>query len=250
MLRFYLFLIKMCSQLQKTLASPLDNKDIKLVNPKGNQPWIFFRRTDAEVPILWPPDVKNQLIGKEPDAGEDGVLEEKGATEVEMVGWHHQINGHEFEWTLGDGDGQRSLVLQSTGLQSWTWPSDWTTITQSFWSLWDRNWVSLILEIAKVDYLKFLHQLYKSPSIFDLAVCSVTARRWFDLCALPSGLLSCLSELYQSSCFVSVSAYWWWCCLLGMPEALSGPSQMFPRPEPMLWLDWTLWFLLWLQDAP
>ena len=144
----------------------------------------------------------------------------------------------------------RSLVLQSMGLQSWTWPSDWTTITQFFWSLWDRNWVSLILEIAKVDYLKFLHQLYKSPSIFDLAVCSITARRWFDLCALPSGLLSCLSELYQSSCFVSVSAYWWWCCLLGMPEALSGPSQMFPRPEPMLWLDWTLWFLLWLQDAP
>ena len=199
MLRFYLFLIKMCSQLEKTLASPLDSKDIKLVNPKGNQPWIFIRKTDAEGPILWPLDVKN------PDAGEDWMLEEKGTTEVEMVGWHHQINGHEFEWIPGDGVREARCAAVHGFAKSWMWLSDWTTVTQSFWYFWDRNWVSLILEIAKVASLKFLYQLYKSPSIFDLAVCSISARRWFDLCVLPSGLLSCLSELYQSSCVLCQS---------------------------------------------
>ena len=81
--------------LEKTLESPLDWKDIKLVNPKGNQSWIFTGRTDAETPILWPPDAKNWLIWKAPDAGEDLRQEEKG-TEDEMVGWHHQFDGHEF----------------------------------------------------------------------------------------------------------------------------------------------------------
>ena len=85
--------------LEKTLESPLDCKEIQLVDPKGNQPGIFTRRTDAEAetPILWPPDAKNGLIGKDPDAGKDGRQEEKGMTEDEMVGWHHQRNGHEFE---------------------------------------------------------------------------------------------------------------------------------------------------------
>ena len=101
--------------LGKTLENPLDCKEIKPVNPKGNQPWIFTGRTDAEVeaPILWPPDVKNWLIGKGLDAGKDWEQEEKGVTEDKMVGWHHQLNGHEFEQTLGDSDGQRSLVCCS-----------------------------------------------------------------------------------------------------------------------------------------
>ena len=87
--------------------SPLDCKEIQLVYPKGNQPWIFIGRTDteAEPPILWPPDLKSQLIGKDPDAGKDWRQEEKGITEDKMVGWHHQLNGHEFEQTLGDGEG-------------------------------------------------------------------------------------------------------------------------------------------------
>ena len=90
-------------------------KEIKPVNPKGNQPWIFILRTDAEAeaPILWPPDEKSWLIGEDPDAGKDWGQEEKGATEDEMVGWHHQLNGHEFEQTLGDGEGQGSLVCCS-----------------------------------------------------------------------------------------------------------------------------------------
>ena len=94
------------------LESPLDCKEIKPVHPKGNQSWIFIGRTDAETetPILWPPDAKNWLIGKDPDAGKDWRQEEKGTTEDEMVGWHHRLNGHEFEWTPVVGDGQGSLV--------------------------------------------------------------------------------------------------------------------------------------------
>ena len=85
--------------LEKTLESPLDYKEIQPVHPKGDQFWIFIGRTDAEAetPILWLPDVKNWLIGKDPDAGQDWRQEEKGMTEGEMVGWHHQLNGPEFE---------------------------------------------------------------------------------------------------------------------------------------------------------
>ena len=94
--------------LEKTLESPLDCKEIKPVHPKGNQPWIFTGRTDAEAPILWPSDAKSRLIGKEPDAGKHWGQEEKGETEDGMVGWHHRLNGHEFEQTQGDSEGQGS----------------------------------------------------------------------------------------------------------------------------------------------
>ena len=101
--------------LGKTLESPLDNKEIQPVHPKGNQPWIFIGRTDAEAeaPVLWPPDVKNWLIWKDPDAGKDWRWEEKGMTEDEMVGWHHWIDGHESEQTLEDNEGQGSLACCS-----------------------------------------------------------------------------------------------------------------------------------------
>ena len=87
-----------------------DSKEIKPVNPKENQSWIFIGRTDAEAPILWPLDVKRWLIGKDPDAGKNWGLEEKRATEDEMVGWHHQLNEHESEKTLGDSEGQGILA--------------------------------------------------------------------------------------------------------------------------------------------
>ena len=90
--------------LEKTFESLLDTKEIKPVYPKGHQPWIFIGRTDTEAPILWPPNKKSQLIGKDPDAGKDWGQEEKGETEDEMVGWHHWLNGHEFEQALGVGD--------------------------------------------------------------------------------------------------------------------------------------------------
>ena len=93
----------------------LDGKEIKPVSPKGNQSWMFTGRTDAEVEaaILWPPDVKSWLIGKDPDAGKDWRQEEKGTTEDEMVGWHHWLDGHKLEQAPGVGDGQGSLVYCS-----------------------------------------------------------------------------------------------------------------------------------------
>ena len=91
----------------------LDCKEIKPVHPKGNQSWIFSPDAETEAPILWPPDAKNWFIGKDPDAGKDWRWEEKGMTEDETVGWHHQLDGHEFEQALGAGDGQRSLACCS-----------------------------------------------------------------------------------------------------------------------------------------
>ena len=98
--------------LEKTLESPLDCREVQPVHPKGDQSWVFIGRTDAEAetPILWPPHEKSWLIGKDPDAGRDWGQEEKGMTEVEMSGWHHQLDGHESEWTPGDGDGQGGLA--------------------------------------------------------------------------------------------------------------------------------------------
>ena len=100
--------------LEKTLESPSDSKEIKPVNPKGNQPWIFIGRIDAEAeaPMLWPPDANSWFTGKDSDAGKDRGQEEKEAREDEMVGCHHWLNGHEFERTFG-GSGQRSLVCYS-----------------------------------------------------------------------------------------------------------------------------------------
>ena len=115
--------------LEKTLENSLHSKKIKPVNPKGNQPWLFIGRTDAEVkaPILWPPDAKSWLIGKDSDAGKHWGKEEKGTTEDEMVGWHHWLHGYQFEQTPGDSEGQgswRAAVLgvakSQTGLSDWT----------------------------------------------------------------------------------------------------------------------------------
>ena len=126
--------------LEKTLESLLDRKEIQPVNPKGNQPWIFIGRTDAEAetPILCLPDAKNWLLGKDPDVGKDWRQEEKGSTEHEMVGWHHQLDGHEFEQALGVGDGQGhgNGMLQSMGLQrvGHDWQLTWTEVHSSIMS--------------------------------------------------------------------------------------------------------------------
>ena len=104
-----------CGDGEDSWKSPLDSKEIKLTNPKGNQPWVFVGRTDAKTkaPILWPPDVKSRLTRKDPDARRDWGQEENGATEDEMLGWHHQLNGHEFEQTPGDGEVQGILACCS-----------------------------------------------------------------------------------------------------------------------------------------
>ena len=120
--------------LEKSLESPLDWKEIKPVNPKGNHSWIFIGRTDAEAeaPVLWPPDVKSRLITKGPDTGKDG-RQEKGTTEDEMLGWHHWLNGHEFEQAPGNGEGQGSLACCS--LWGRRVRHDWVTKQHSSWML-------------------------------------------------------------------------------------------------------------------
>ena len=118
--------------LEKTIESPLDCKEIQPVHPKGDQYWVFIGRTDAEAetPILWPPDVKSWLTGKDPDARKDWGQEEKGTTEDEMAGWHHRLNGHGFEWTQGVGDGQGGLACcDSWGRRvghDWATELNWT----------------------------------------------------------------------------------------------------------------------------
>ena len=120
--------------LEKTLESPLDCKEIQPVHPKGDQSWVLIGRTDAEAktPILWPSHAKSWLTGKDPDAGRDWGQEEKGTTEDEMAGWHHQLDGHEFGWTLGVGDGQEAWRAVIHGVaKSRTGLSDWTELNQS-----------------------------------------------------------------------------------------------------------------------
>ena len=114
--------------LGKILESPLTCQEIKPVNAKGNQSWIFIGRTDAEAetPILWPPHAKNWLIGKDPDAGKDWRREEKGMIEDEIIGWYHRLDGHEFEQALGVGDRQGSWRAAVHGVtKSWTRLSNW-----------------------------------------------------------------------------------------------------------------------------
>ena len=102
--------------LEKTRESLLDCKELQPVHPRGDQSWVFIGRTDveAETPVLWLPDAKSWLIGKDPDAGRDWGQEEKGMTEDEMAGWHHRLNGHGFGWTLRVSDGQGGLACCSS----------------------------------------------------------------------------------------------------------------------------------------
>ena len=137
--------------LEKTLESPLDCKEIQPVHPKGDQSWVFVGRIDAEAEtlVLWPPDGKSWLIGKDPDAGKDWGQKVKGMTEDEIVGWHHWHNGHEFEQVLGDGEWTgRPGILRFMGLQrdrrDWATELNWTEL--SFTSLTTiHTWVLYFL---------------------------------------------------------------------------------------------------------
>ena len=158
--------------LEKTLESPLDCKEIKSVNPKGNQPWIFIRGTyvEAKAPIFWPPDVKNWFTGKDPDSGKDWTQEEKRTTEDEMVGWHHRLNGHEFEEAPGVSDGQGTLACYSP------WGCKESDTTEGL------NWVSpklsffdtqfFLLAESRIFSLKKIHKLF-SLTLKILMCCSV-----------------------------------------------------------------------------
>ena len=143
--------------LEKTLESPLDCKEIQAVHSKGDQSWVFLGRTDAEAetPVLWPPHAKSWLIGKDSDAGRDWGQEEKGETEDEMAGWHHRLDGHEFEWTPGVGDGQGGLACCS----SWGCKESDTTERLN-WSGYHRD-----LNYTYCDSLK--GRLYVACSTFS-----------------------------------------------------------------------------------
>ena len=140
--------------LEKTLESPLDCKEIQPVHPKGDQSWVFIGRTDvqSETLILWLPDVKNWLTGKDPDAGKDWMQKEKGTADDEMVRWHRRLNGHEFEWTPGVGDGQRGLACCIP------WGRKELDLTE-----W-LNWTEL-RHLLKCNHLFLIH-IYKTGKIF------------------------------------------------------------------------------------
>ena len=161
--------------LGKTLESPLDCKEIQ---PKGDQSWIFTGRTNAkaEAPILWPPDVKNWLTGKDPDAGKDWRQKEKGMAKDEMVGWHRRLDGHEFEQALGVGDGQGSLACYSPQVgKSQTRLSDWTKGT--LWAHLPHNLYSspikYIREWCSINYTTHLE--FQNTSLYQLTI-SVSCR--------------------------------------------------------------------------
>ena len=118
--------------LEKTLESPLDCKEVQPVHPKGDQSWVFIGRNDAEAetPILWPHDAKNWLIWKDPDAGTERGQEENETTEDEMVGWHHWLNGDEFEFALGVGDGEGGLVCCSPWGRKESRTTEWLIWTE------------------------------------------------------------------------------------------------------------------------
>ena len=143
--------------LEKTLESPLDCKEIQPVHPKGDKSWVFIGRTDAkaETPILWRPHAKSWLVWVDPDAGRDWGQEEKGATEDEMAGWHHRLDGHGFGWTQGAGDGKGGLACYNswgckesdpTEQMNWNW-------TQHYW----YTDMPMILLWTTLLFWKYLH---------------------------------------------------------------------------------------------
>ena len=168
----------------KTLESPLDCKEIQLVHPKGDQSWVFIGRTDAEAetPVLWPPHAKCWLIGKDSDAGREWGQEEKGTTEDEMVEWHHWLDGHEFEWTQGVGDGQEGLACWV----SWghkesdtTEQLNWTELNKGMKYLW----INLIKEVKEL-YTESYNTLMKETEGHSY--------KWKDiLCSQMRILLKC-----------------------------------------------------------
>ena len=143
----------------KTLESALNCKEIQPVHPKGDQSWVFIGRTDAkaETLILWPPDAKSWLIGKDPDAEKDWGQEEKGTTEDEMAGWHHWLDGHEFEWTPGVGNGQGGLACSD----SWGCKESDTTERLSWTEL---NWMVAVIYHHLHQFFLMQNKLLKQPT--------------------------------------------------------------------------------------
>ena len=164
--------------LEKTLESPLDCKETKPISPQGNQSWVSIGRTDAEdeTPNLWSPDVKNWLIGKDPDAGRDWGHEEKGTTEDEMAGCHHQLDGHEFVQASGDGDGQGSLACCSS------------------WGLKESDTTERLNWIDWIDYEHSCARLLGTHALFFSRVC-IRVELLDERVYLTSGILLYIARL-------------------------------------------------------
>ena len=185
--------------LEKTLESPLDCKEIQPVHPKADQSWVFIGRTyvEAETPILWPPDVKRWLIWKDPYSGKDWGQEEKGMTEDEMAGRHHGLDGHESEWTQGDGDGQGGLAccnswghkeLDTTERLKWTELIGLDAMLLVFWMLSFKPTFSL-------SSFTFIKRLFSSSPLSAIKVVSSAYLRiliFLPAILIPACALSCL----------------------------------------------------------
>ena len=198
----------------RRLESPLDCKEIQPVYPKRDQSWVFFGRTDveAETPILWPPDVKSWLIWKDPNAGKDWGQEEKGTTEDEMAGWHHQLNGHELDmsWAPGVGDGQGGLACCSSWgrkVSDMTECLNWTEVTfdetyiSEQWSSYIHLFGRLICRFDLETTLLLSHPIYFSIS------CVLFVRRYRPL-----------SQPIQVALRFA-------CCLSGFPSGSNGKES-------------------------
>ena len=148
--------------LEKTLGSPLDCKEIQPVHSEGDQSWVFIGRTDAkaETPVLWPPHAKSWLIGKDSDAGRNWGQEEKGMIEDEMTGWHHRLDGREFEWTPRVGDGQGGLACCNLWCPKESDMTEWLNwLTESLSSL-----------IVWSDISMFERYVWSSFSLFSVYI--------------------------------------------------------------------------------
>ena len=159
--------------MEKTLESPLDCKEIQPVHSKGDQSWIFIGSTDAatETLILWPPHVKNWLIGKDSDAGGNWGQEEKGTTEDEMAGWRHRLDGHEFEWTLGVVDGQGGLACSDSWVHKELDPTEWLS--------WANTEVWIFLNDSRPEvFIIILYQCMCTFEIYDFFCWSFNSKKW------------------------------------------------------------------------
>ena len=225
--------------LEKTVESPLDCKEIQSVHPKGNQPWIFIRRTDAdaETPILGPSDAKNWLIWTDPDAGKDWRWEEKGTTEDKMVGWHHQLVGHESEQASGVADGQGGLVccspwghkeldateLNGTYLSSLISLPDGHMMFHSWWMTWIYYYISLLYALIATSLfaldIPLASPAYAWKSTFNSISSLVEPGvRWGERGTQDTKFRGTQNQVSDSLYFVS-----------------QGPHAPYPTPDPSLW---------------
>ena len=186
--------------LEKTLESPLDCKEIQPVHLKGDQSWVFIGRTgaEAETPVLWPPDAKSWLIWKDTDVGKDWGQEEKGTTEDEMAGWHHQLSGHGFRWTTGVGDGQGGLACCS----SWgckesdrTEQLNWTESLLNLITKEELFFRKTIICLRKRNFVSNLGGLFSLFSYQKLDTFQVHWTHWVKIGEVHSWLHCCFYHM-------------------------------------------------------